>query len=163
MIKTFVLTFHRCLETTPDPTPPPLAWLCHERALGHVGEYIWVIHAWAPSTRVATSNDTMGVLWLLHPFVEVDVLHFVDDFHLHEGYFRWGNICFCFGSFTMSFFGWPFRYGVWIFMRLFCFRWFYKWFQPLFRGMWAHCSKSCSTFSIMFVFCILTLSVGKSV
>jgi hypothetical protein len=45
-------------------------------------------------------------------FVEVDVLHFVDDFHLHEGYFRWGNICFCFGSFTMSFFGWPFRYGV---------------------------------------------------
>jgi hypothetical protein len=42
-------------------------------------------------------------------------------------------------------------------------RWFYKWFQFIFWSMWTHCSRSCSTFSIMFVFYILTFNVGKTI
>ncbi len=51
----------------------------------------------------------------------------------------------------------PFRYGIWIFMKLFCPKWFCEWLRPLFWGMWAHCSRSCSTLHIAlwekWVFC----------
>jgi hypothetical protein len=81
-IRTFTLTSHRCLESILDPTPPPLAQLCRARALAHVGEYIRVVCTPTPSTFIAPFNETMGVLHLLHPFVEVDFPPFVDDFHL---------------------------------------------------------------------------------
>jgi hypothetical protein len=78
-------------------------------------------------------------------------------------YFRLEGIYFCFDSFTMSLFLWPFRYGVWTFTRLFCPKWFYKWFWHLFQGMWAHCLRSCSAFNVVFILCVLTLNVGKIV
>jgi hypothetical protein len=51
---------------------------------------------------------------------------------LKWGYFRLKNIYLCFGLFAMSFFRWPFGYGVWSFMRLFCPRWLCEWLQLFF-------------------------------
>jgi len=56
-----------------------------------------------------------------------------------------------------------FGYGVWASMKLFCLRWFYECFWPLFQGMWVHCSRSCSTFNITFDFYIMTFNIGKIV
>jgi len=36
-IKTLALTSHKHLESSPNPTPPPLTWLHHTQALVHVG------------------------------------------------------------------------------------------------------------------------------
>ncbi len=80
-----------------------------------------------------------------------------------KGYFRSRSIYLCFDSFTTSFFWWPLRYGVWIFTKLFCPRWFCEWFWPLFQSMWAHCLRSCSTFSVVFVLCVLTPIIGEVV
>jgi hypothetical protein len=46
---------------------------------------------------------------------------------------------------------------------LFCPRWFCEWFWPLFQSMWAHCLRSCSTFSVVFVLCVLTPIIGEVV
>jgi hypothetical protein len=81
MIKTFALASHKCLESTPSPTPPPLAQLRHTWAFAHVGEYIQAIYALASSTLVTPFDETTRVFRLFHPFVEVDFLPFVDDFH----------------------------------------------------------------------------------
>jgi len=80
-----------------------------------------------------------------------------------KGYFRLKGICLCFGSIITSFFQWPFRYGVWTFMRLFFPKWLCEWFWPFFKSMWAYCLRSCSTFNIVFVFCILTLNIKEIV
>jgi hypothetical protein len=82
MIRTFVLTFHRSLELTPNPIPIPLAQLSHTHALVHVGEYAQTIRALALNTHAAPSNETMGVLCLPHPFVKGDFPPFINDFHL---------------------------------------------------------------------------------
>jgi len=70
------------LESTPNRTPPPSARLCHTQALAHVEDYVQVVHALTLSTHAAPSNETMGVLCLLHPPAEVDLPPFMDDFHL---------------------------------------------------------------------------------
>jgi hypothetical protein len=164
MIRTFVLASCRHLELTPNPTPPPLAWLHRAWAFVHVGEYAQAIHALIPNTPTTPFNETTWVLRFFHPFIEVDFPPFVDDFHpemkviLNQEAFY-----FCFGSFTTSFFQWPFGYGVWTSTRLFCPIWCYEWFRPLLWGMWAHCSRSCSTFNITFAFCILIFSVEEIV
>jgi len=82
MIKTLVLTSHKCLESTPNPTPPPLAQLHHTWAFVHVGEYVRIIYALVSSTIVTPSDETTGFFCLLHPLAKVDFLPFVDDFHL---------------------------------------------------------------------------------
>jgi hypothetical protein len=80
MIRTLILAFHRHLKSTPNPTPLPSARLhCN---FTHVGEYVQIVHALALSTPTTPSDETMGILHLLHPHVEVDFPHFVDDFHL---------------------------------------------------------------------------------
>ncbi len=58
-----------------------LAQSCHEWALAHVREYAWIVCALAPNTPIAPSDETMGVLRLLHSLVEVDLPPFVNDFH----------------------------------------------------------------------------------
>ncbi len=70
------------MESTPNPTPPPLARLRHTWAFVHVGEYIQAIHALVPSTVVAPFDEIVKILCLPHPIVEVDFPPFVDDFHL---------------------------------------------------------------------------------
>jgi hypothetical protein len=80
---------------------------------------------------------------------------------LDESYFKLGGIYLCLGLFTILFFRWPLRYDVWTFMRLFCPKWFCEWFQLLFRNMWAHYLRSCSTFNFTFVFYILIPSVRE--
>jgi hypothetical protein len=77
------------------------------------------------------------------------------------GYFKSKDIYLCFGLFTTSFFWRPLGNVVWTFMILFCPKWIYKWFQTFSRSMWAHCLKSCSTFSITFVFYISIFSIGN--
>ncbi len=80
-----------------------------------------------------------------------------------RGYFRLKGICLCFGSITTSFFQWHLKHSVWAFMKLVFLKWFCEWLWPLFWGMWAHCLRSCSTFNIVFVFCISTLNIKKVV
>jgi hypothetical protein len=46
---------------------------------------------------------------------------------------------------------------------LFCPKWLYGWLWPFFLSMWTHCSRSCSTFDVTFVFYILIPNVGKIV
>jgi hypothetical protein len=82
MIRTIVLTFHKCLESIPNPTPPPLTRLHRAHAFVHVGECIQAIHALVVSTFVAPFDEILRILCLLHPLVEVDFPPFVDDFHL---------------------------------------------------------------------------------
>ncbi len=82
MIKASTLVFHKCLELIPDPTPLPLACLCHAQAFVHVGKYARTIRALASNTPTTPFNEAMKILCFFHPLVEVDVLHFVDDFHL---------------------------------------------------------------------------------
>jgi hypothetical protein len=89
--------------------------------------------------------------------------------HFHQwfsswdgGYFILGGICLCLDSFTTSFFWRPLEYGVWIFMKLFCPKWFCEWYQLIFQGMCAHCLRSCSTFSIEFTFSILTFRIREA-
>jgi hypothetical protein len=79
----------------------------------------------------------------------------------HKGYFKLKGICLCFGSIVTFVFWWPLGYSVWAFMRLFFLKWFYEWLWPLFWGMWAHCLRSCSTFSIMFFFASQLLTLKK--
>jgi hypothetical protein len=121
------------MELTLGPTPPPLTWLHHARDFAHVGEYARAIHALASSTHVAPSDETTGVFCLLHPFVKVDILPFVNDFHpetkviLDQELFIFALVCpphFCC----------DFRYGVRVFMILFCPRCFCKWLWPLFTS-----------------------------
>jgi hypothetical protein len=81
----------------------------------------------------------------------------------NEGYVRLGGIYFYLNLFTMSFFWWPFGYGVWTFMKLFCPRWFYEYLWLLCQCMWAHCLRSYSTFNITFSFSIPTLNIGEVV
>jgi hypothetical protein len=50
--------------------------------LTHVREYARTIHKLISSTHATPSNETMGILCLFHPHVEVDFPPFVDDFHL---------------------------------------------------------------------------------
>jgi hypothetical protein len=82
MIKTFILTFQKHSKSTPDPIPHSSARLHHTQALVHVKEYARIICTLAPSTHVAPSNETIGVLCLLHPLAKVDFPPFIDDFHL---------------------------------------------------------------------------------
>jgi hypothetical protein len=81
----------------------------------------------------------------------------------YRNYFRSKGIYLCLGSFTTSFSWWPFKYGVWTFKRLFWPIWFCKWLRSFFQSMLAHCSKSCSTIGIMFVFCISIPIIGEIV
>jgi hypothetical protein len=82
MIITLVPAFHKRLELILNPTPPPSAQLCRTWALVHVEEYVLIVHALAPNTHVAPSDETMGILYFLHPTAEVDLPPFMNDFHL---------------------------------------------------------------------------------
>jgi hypothetical protein len=81
-IKALALASRKFLELTLDPTPPPSTQLCHTQTLAHVREYVRTIHKLIPSTPIAPFNETMGILRLFHPLVEVDIPPFIDDFHL---------------------------------------------------------------------------------
>ncbi len=152
MIRILVLAFCKCLESIPNPTPPPSSWLCCTQTLVHVGEYTWARSALVLSTLLVPSDETTSLLpsrsicWAWYP-----PLHWWFP-SWNGGYFRLGGIYFCLGSFTMSFFRWPFGYGLWTCMKLFCPTWFCEWFWFLCQGMWAHCSRSYSTFNITFFF-----------
>jgi hypothetical protein len=60
-----------------NSSPLPLAW-----AFAHVKKCVQVVHALAPNILVIPSNETMATFHLLHPLINVDLLPFVDDFHL---------------------------------------------------------------------------------
>jgi hypothetical protein len=45
-------------------------------------EYVQTICALTPNTLTTPSNETTGIFYLPHPFVKVDLLPFVNDFHL---------------------------------------------------------------------------------
>jgi hypothetical protein len=47
-------------------------------------------------------------------------------------------------------------------MKLFCLRWFCKWFWYFFWSMWAHCLCSCSLIYIVFTFDFAITSFGKT-
>jgi hypothetical protein len=68
MIRAFVLASHKCLETTPNPTPPPSTHLHHVGALVHVGEYVWIICALALNTLATPFDKIIGVFHFFHPF-----------------------------------------------------------------------------------------------
>jgi len=53
----------------------------YAQTFAHVGEYAKTIDALIPNTHVTSSNETIGILHLLHPFTKVDLLPFIDDFH----------------------------------------------------------------------------------
>jgi hypothetical protein len=82
MIRTITLTSCKCLESTPNPTPPPLTRLHDAWAFVHVREYIQAIHALIANTLVTPFDEILKILCFLHPLVEVDFPPFVDDFHL---------------------------------------------------------------------------------
>jgi hypothetical protein len=81
-IRPHALTSCRCLESTLDPTPPPLTELCP-----CIGPYSCKgIHS---SNTCTSSKQTYNPIWwdhgsesLLHPLVEVDIPPFVNDSHL---------------------------------------------------------------------------------
>jgi hypothetical protein len=56
--------------------------LCCTQALAHIGEYAQTICALALNTLASPINETTRVLCLPHPFIKVDFLPFVNDFHL---------------------------------------------------------------------------------
>jgi hypothetical protein len=64
------------------PDPLPSAQLCHTQALAHVGEYSQAMHAWEFNTLAAPPIKTIVALRHLHPLAKVDLIPFVNDFHL---------------------------------------------------------------------------------
>ncbi len=66
---------------TLNPTPPPLAWLCHARAFVHVVKYVWTMHILTPSTLATPWVETITTFHQLHPLVKVDLPPFIKDFH----------------------------------------------------------------------------------
>jgi len=123
---------------------------------------IQTVHALALNTPIAPSDETMRVFCLLHLLAKVDFPPFIDDFHLETKVTsNQKNIYLYFGLFTTFFFRWPLKYGVWTFTKLFCPKWLYEWLQPLFLNIWAHCSRSCSTFTIAFTFTSQFLALEK--
>ncbi len=77
----FALTFHRCWESIPNPTPLPSARLRCAWAFVHVKEYARVVCALDLNTPTTPFNETTRIFHLLHPLIEVDLPLFVDDFH----------------------------------------------------------------------------------
>jgi len=61
-MRAFVLVFCKCLESTPNLTPPPSAQLCRAWGLAHVGEYTQIIRTLVPSTLVATFDEITRIL-----------------------------------------------------------------------------------------------------
>jgi len=91
MIRTFALTFCKCLDLITNPTPLPLTWLHHTQTLVHIGEYAWTLHALTPNTPRAPFDKAMWILCFLHPLAKVDFPPFIDDFHLEmEVILNWG-------------------------------------------------------------------------
>jgi hypothetical protein len=80
--RALALTSHICVESILDATTPPLARLCYTRALAHVGEYVWTIHALVLNTHATPVNKATATFRLLHPLVEVDLPPFINYFHL---------------------------------------------------------------------------------
>ncbi len=114
------------------------------------------------STHVAPFDKTMRVFHLLHPFVEVDFPPFVDDFH-HET-----EVTLDRKSFISTLACSPYLYSSGPLNMMYehlqnCFvpNDFASGFDLFFQGMWAHCSRSCLIFSVIFY--VLTPCVGKIV
>jgi len=138
--------------------------LCHAHTLAHVGEYVQAIHALTSSTFISPFDETTKIICFFNPLVEVDFPTFIDDFHF-EMKFTLDQDPIIFALVHSSHFSswWSIGYGVWAFIKKICLKWFCEWFRPLFQHMWAHCLRSCSTFSITFVFCISIPSIGKTI
>jgi hypothetical protein len=150
------------LELIPNPTPPPLAWLCYTQTFAHVGDYTWTKSALVINTLIAPSNETIKVFCLVHLFAKVDTPLFIDDFHLETEVIldqeAFISTLACSPRLSSS----GSSDMVYEFLRnYFVQHWFCNWFRLLCQGMWAHCSRSYSTFSITFSFSILSPSVGK--
>jgi len=151
-IRTPTLVFRKCLELIPNPTPHPLTQLHHTCTLAHVEEYIWSIHALTLNTLVAPLNKTTIILHLVQPLTKVDLPHFVDDFHPEIVVtLDWKAFIFALLVYHV-FLSMTFQVWCMSFTRFFCPKWLCEWLQPFFKNMWAHCSRSRSTFSMTFVF-----------
>jgi hypothetical protein len=106
----------------------------------------------------------MKVFRLLHLLVEVDLAPFVDDFHLKtqiildQRTFISALAC----SPPFSFVG-PLGMVYELLQNYFVPNDFTSGFDLFFEvcAMWAHCSRSCSTFSIAFAFYISTPNIKK--
>jgi hypothetical protein len=81
MIRTFVLAYRKCLESTSNPTPFPSIQLHHTHAFVHVREYVWIVCALFSSILVTPSDKTTVFLNFLHQHIEVDLPLFINDFH----------------------------------------------------------------------------------
>jgi hypothetical protein len=83
MIRTLALVSYKCLESIPNPIPPPSTQLCHTQAFAHVGEYtlssrhIRFKHTYSPLLMRPWESFAFS-----HPLVEIDFPPFIDDFHL---------------------------------------------------------------------------------
>jgi hypothetical protein len=163
MIRTFALTFCRCLDLITNPTPLPLTWLRHAQTLVHIGEYAWTLHALTPNTPIAPFDKAMWILCLLHPLAEVDFPPFIDDFHLEmEVILNWGTFTSTLTYSPRFFSDGPSSMVYELLQDYFVPNDFMNDFD-LFKNMWAHCSRSCSTFNIVFVFYILTFNIWKTI
>jgi hypothetical protein len=161
MIRTFVLTCHKCWESIQDPTPLPSTWLCCAWAFAHVKEYAQVIHALALNTLITPSNKTIRILHLLHPLVEVDLPPFCWWFSSWDGsYFKLKAFIFALICLAHVFSSGPLGMVYELLRYNFVPNDFANGFD-LFIKVWKHYSKSCSTFNITFTFYILTLNVGE--
>jgi hypothetical protein len=144
-----------------NPIPPPSAWLHHAHALTQIRKYIQTICELILSTFKAPYDETIRVLHLLHPLVKIDVTLFVDDFHPRtKVILNWEPFIFVLACSPHLFSNGPLGMVYELSQNYFVPD---EWFWPLFQSMWAHCLRSCSTFSIAFSFCILTFNIGKVV
>ncbi len=104
----------------------------------------------------------MVVLHLLHPFAEVYFILFCWRFHFEMNVIlNWEAFVSTLVHSLHFFFDDPLGMVYELLWNCFISNNFVM-VRPLFQGMWAHCSKSCSTFNIAFIFCILIFNVGES-
>jgi hypothetical protein len=114
------------------------------------------------STLAISSSETIGVVHLFHPLVEVYLFPFVDDFHPKTKItLDWE--AFIFVLIHSSHFSSSGPLGMVYELLQDCPKLFYEWLWPLFQSMWAHYFRSCSTFSVVVVLFVLIPIVGKVV
>ncbi len=77
-----VLASQRSLTIVANPIQLPLTQLCLTWAFGHVGEYVQVVRTLFHNNPSTPSLETITTFWHFHPLAKVDLLPFVNDFHL---------------------------------------------------------------------------------
>jgi hypothetical protein len=82
MIWAKVLASRKSSEIVVDLPPPPLVQLCCTQALAHGGKYVQIVCALVMNISMVPCDDTMITFYVFHLLTKVDLLHFVNNFHL---------------------------------------------------------------------------------